>query len=445
MGEKIDKRSWTVAETTTRTYGQLVSRKLLRQEFGESCSRQQLYQFRDKYGWYPQFIARDPQYRMGEGIYRIPKDDEPLSNHGPKGAPDKVWRGLDSTQTDQDEAVPQVLEEPTLAAMEVIDRVTDHQEVEDGNLRRMRDLREQASILATVPSPLPSFVAFGDYEMVKAIIASRKFHPGYMPGPSGIGKTVMVRQACAELGREYIRVNITTETDEDDLIGGFRLRNGETVFDMGPVLVAMIRGAVLLIDEIDKASPKIMCLQPILEGEPITLKKIGITVTPADGFTVIATANTKGQGDDTGKFITSTIMDEAFLERFPVWVECGYPSIEIETEILTKTFEHAGGMLTKSSRAYCSTLARWAENIRAAAKEHAGEETMSTRRLCHIVRTFTVLGQGDKKNQAKALLLCLARFDDKTKRSFLDLYNKHVNDDGTPSNVGATPGAPKGW
>lgn len=308
----------------------------------------------------------------------------------------------------------------------------------------IEQLKAQASLLSTVPDKRPDFVPYGDYELSKTLVASRKFVVIFETGQTGIGKTLNWKQACAETEREFIRCNITTETDEDDLLGGFRLRNGETVFDFGPVPVAMIRGSVLLIDEVDKASEKIMCLQPVLEGEPVTLKKIGITIKPAPGFMIVATANTKGHGDDTGKFVTSRILDEAFLERFDFTLEHGYPPIEVENKILTETFKAEGGTLTPSTKAYFKTLATWAENIRASFLANSADDTISTRRLVKIVRTFNALGATDKRNQGKAIVLCLNRYSAKTKDTFIDLYNKHVNDDGTPSNVG-TAAPPKNF
>jgi MoxR-like ATPase len=454
MGLKLHKKSgWHIASTTTKTYGQMVSRQLLREQFGEQVTRQQLLEFKAKFGWMPQFIYRDPQYRISEGVYRIPRDNEPLSNHGPKGKPAKVWH---KTSPDEgsvvipNEDAPPSVDVPAPIAHAAFDEAVptfrNDTDYSASDVQKLIDkLQREASALAHIPNKLVEFVPYGDYDLVKTIVESRQFHPLFISGLSGCGKTLNIKQACAEAGREYIRCPITTETDEDDLLGGFRLRKGETHFDMGPVIVAMIRGAVLLLDEIDKAGSKIMCLQPILENEPITLKKIGVTIKPAPGFTVFATANTKGQGDDTGKFITSAILDEAFLERFPIWIDHMYAPADIETEILVRTFQQSGGAVTKSSRAYCATLARWAENIRKAYNEAATENVISTRRLCHIVRTYKVLGTADKNNQAKALLLCLSRFDEKTKKTFLDLYNKHVNDDGTPSNVGGAPSAPSNW
>jgi MoxR-like ATPase len=285
---------------------------------------------------------------------------------------------------------------------------------------------------------LPGYIAYDPYPLIKTVVASKVFHPILITGPSGIGKTLGPKQACAELGREFVRANITIESDEDDLVGGFRLGQGETYFDLGPVPLAMLRGCPLVLDEVDKASPKIECLKALLEGEPLIIKKIRTRIEPSPGFTVFATANTKGQGDESGKFVTSTVLDEAFLERFPNTIEQPYPTVEQETLILKGYFEALGGKMDRSNAAFCTTLAKWAENIRQAAAGNAAENTMSTRRLTFVMKTYYVLGSKDRKNQAMALNLCLSRYDDTTRKTFKDLYNKHV-DSGAASNVGAAP------
>ena len=219
--------------------------------------------------------------------------------------------------------------------------------------------------------------------------------------------------------REYIRVNITVDTDEDDLIGGFRLKNGETVFELGPVPIAMLRGAVLTIDEIDLAGSKIMCLQPVLEGQPLLIKKLGVTIHPASGFTVFATANTKGRGSDDGKYVGTNLLNEAFLERFNATIEQDYPGVAVEKKILSKTYETLGGTNTASTAAFFELLAKWADAIRATFKEGAIEDLITTRRLCHIVKLYAVFG--DPK---RALTLALNRFDTSVQQKFLDFYAK---------------------
>jgi hypothetical protein len=301
---------------------------------------------------------------------------------------------------------------------------------------RLANIAQEASALSTVPDKNPCFVPFGDYDMVRTVIQSRQFFPIFITGLSGYGKTMSVEQACAAEKREYIRANITLETDEDDLLGGFRLKNGSTVFELGPVIVAMLRGAVLLLDEVDLASPKIMCLQPILEGKPITLKKLGITVSPAPGFTVFATANTKGRGSEDGKFIGTGLLNEAFLERFPVTVEQEYPGIVVEKKILAKSFEAMGFKMTEHATTFFDTLSRWAEAIRVTYAEGGIEDLISTRRLVHIVRAYAIFGGDD----TKALAFCVNRFDAKVKDAFCDLYNKLAPDTTAPSNVGSLDG-----
>lgn len=284
---------------------------------------------------------------------------------------------------------------------------------------RIADLTSQASLLARVPEKSSAFVPFGDFDAVKRVIASRVFCPVFITGHSGNGKTFQIEQACAQEKREYVRVNITAETDEDDLIGGFRLKDGETVFELGPVVVAMLRGAVLLLDEVDLAGPKVMCLQPVLEGNALTIKKLGITVKPASGFTVFATANTKGRGSDDGKYIGTNLLNEAFLERFNFTIEQAYPAIATEKKILTKTFESLGGEPTDEVVVFFETLAKWADAIRQTFNEDGIEDLISTRRLVHIVKTYRIFGDEDR-----AITLCLNRFDTSVKAKFLDFYAK---------------------
>ena len=260
------------------------------------------------------------------------------------------------------------------------------------------------------PQKDDSFVQFGNFGDVKKIIKSRLFYPTFITGLSGNGKTFSVEQACAQLGRELIRVNITVETDEDDLIGGFRLVNGETVWHNGPVIEALQRGAVLLLDEIDLASNKILCLQSILEGKGVFLKKIGKWVAPSEGFNVFATANTKGKGSDDGRFIGTNVLNEAFLERFPVTFEQEYPSVAVEQKILNKIC---------SDTDFCKRLADWADIIRKTFYDGGIEDIISTRRLVHIVKAYSIFA-----DKAKAIQVCINRFDDETKQAFLELYDK---------------------
>jgi len=261
-----------------------------------------------------------------------------------------------------------------------------------------------------IPEKDDSFVKFGNFGDLKKIIQSRVFYPTFITGLSGNGKTFSVEQACAQLGRELIRVNITIETDEDDLIGGFRLVDGATVWHNGPVIEALERGAVLLLDEVDLASNKILCLQSILEGNGVFLKKIGKFVRPSAGFNVIATANTKGKGSDDGRFIGTNVLNEAFLERFPVTFEQDYPTTTTETKILNKLCDDEN---------FCKRLADWADIIRKTFYDGGIEEIISTRRLVHIVKAYSIFG-----DKAKAIQVCVNRFDDETKQAFLELYDK---------------------
>ena len=261
----------------------------------------------------------------------------------------------------------------------------------------------------------PTFVPWGAYNDVTKIIKSEMFYPVYISGLSGNGKTFMVEQAAAKLNREFIRVQINPETDEDDLIGGFRLINGETVFSKGPVLKAMENGAILLLDEIDRATNKIMCLQGILEGKPVLVKKTGETISPAPGFTVIATANTKGKGSEDGRFTAASIIDDAFLERFTVAVDQQFPAVSVEKKIVLNHMKKFGAV----DESFAENLVTWADIIRKTFYDDGVDEVISTRRLCHIVQTFSIFN-----DKMKSLDLCIARFDDDTKTAFLDLYTK---------------------
>ena len=332
-------------------------------------------------GW-----LKSDDYRVSRGIYSLPIDgndfspslkDVPLTEEKPK------------TQTaDVNETVNQ--------AAYIVSSLT-------GNI---------------VPTKDPVFVPWGHFKDIKSIVSSKQFYPIFITGLSGNGKTMNVSQACAQAKRECIRVNITIETDEDDLLGGYRLQDGQTVWQNGPVIEAMERGALLLLDEIDLASNKIMCLQPILEGNGVFLKKINKFVKPADGFNVIATANTKGQGSDDGKFIGTNILNEAFLERFPITVEQAYPTNKIETKILNNVMTQKG-LTKKDDEKFADNLVTWADIIRKTFYEGGIDEIISTRRLVHIVEAFSIF-----KNKMKAIELCTNRFELDTKTSFLDLYTK---------------------
>jgi hypothetical protein len=266
-----------------------------------------------------------------------------------------------------------------------------------------------------IPEKDNTFVKFGNFADIKRIIQSRLFYPTFITGLSGNGKTFSVEQSCAQLNRELIRVNITIETDEDDLIGGFRLVDGNTAWHNGPVIEALERGAILLLDEIDLASNKILCLQSILEGKGVFLKKIGRWVKPVSGFNVIATANTKGKGSDDGRFIGTNVLNEAFLERFPVTFEQSYPAPAVEQKIL----EGVALDLGVEDREFCKRLVDWGDIIRKTFYDGGIEEIISTRRLVHIIRAYSIF-----QDKAKAIQVCVNRFDDETKQAFLELYDK---------------------
>jgi hypothetical protein len=266
-----------------------------------------------------------------------------------------------------------------------------------------------------IPKRLHTYVKWGHYRDIATIIESKMFYPVYLTGLSGNGKTMMVEQAAAEANREFIRVQITPETDEDDLIGGFRLVNGETVFSKGPVIKAMEAGAILLVDEIDRGSNKLMALQGVLEGKPVLIKKTGELVSPAHGFNIIATSNTKGKGSEDGRFIAATIIDEAFLERFTITMEQPYPVAAVEKKIVIKHMELYGSV----DNDFAENLTKWSGAIRKTFEDGGVDEIISTRRLCHIAQTFSIF-----KDRKKAIELCVARFDDDTRAAFVDLYSK---------------------
>ena len=323
----------------------------------------------------PQWLTKDKQYRVDRGLFKLPNIDDDVSED----------TKVSKTETVKDNKVNE--------AAYIVSSLT-------GDI---------------VPKKDSVFVSFGNYPDVKSIVKSKMFYPVFITGLSGNGKTMGVTQACAENRRELIRVNITIETDEDDLLGGYRLKDGQTVWQNGPVIEAMERGAVLLLDEIDLASNKIMCLQPILEGSGIFVKKINKFVKPADGFNVIATANTKGQGSEDGKFIGTNVLNEAFLERFPITFEQKYPSVKIEEKILIKTLEKNG----KKDQSFCKKLVTWADVIRKTFFDGGVDEIISTRRLVHIVQAYAIF-----KDKLKAIEVCTNRFDEDTKNSFVELYQK---------------------
>ena len=266
-----------------------------------------------------------------------------------------------------------------------------------------------------IPAAFEGFVAWGNFSKIEKVVKSGLFYPIFVTGLSGNGKTLMIEQVHAKMKKELIRVNITIETDEDDLLGGFRLVNGETKFVPGPVIEAMERGCTLLLDECDLGSNKLLALQPVLEGKGVFLKKINKWIIPKDGFNVMATANTKGKGSEDGRFIGTNILNEAFLERFAITMEQPYATAATEKKIVVNSMKKYGEV----DEGFATNLITWAEVIRKTFYDGGVDEVISPRRLDHIVKAFAIFG-----NKMEAIELCVARFDDDTKESFLDLYTK---------------------
>ena len=295
------------------------------------------------------------------------------------------------------------------------DRPVTPASVETKKVESTLDMSTYFNPAELIPKKDPLFVAHGHFSDLVKVLQSRKFYPVFETGESGTGKTYMTEQACAKLKREFIRVNITVETDEDDLLGHYALVDGNTVWQDGPVVIAMERGAVLLLDEIDLASNKVMCLQPILEGKGVYLKKINRMVKPAAGFTVVATANTKGKGSEDGRFVFTNILNEAFLERFPITMEVGYPAAQTEKKIVNKVLDSLG----VPDSDFAEKLVNWANAIRKTFYDGGIDEVIATRRLVHISNAFAIF-----KDRMKSIEMCVNRFDEDTKTSFLDLYSK---------------------
>lgn len=347
--------------------------------FGDTVTRQQLVTLSDE-GFKRQFWIESDEYRVGRGTYKLPLEEFGVNMAGVSA---------------------QVITMPTKERVEVKkSKIQSVARIEEG---------------AIIPKVNSLYVPFGFFNSMKSIVKSERYYPVFVSGLSGNGKTLMVEQACAQTKREWIRVNISPETDEDDLIGGFRLLDGETKWFDGPVIQAMKAGSVLVLDEIDRGSNKLMCIQGVLEGKGILIKKTGEYVEPAQGFNVIATANTKGKGDETGRYMAATILDDAFLERFPITVEQEYPDVKIEAKILAKVFDNLG----MTDKSFADNLVKWADIIRKTFEEGAIDEIISTRRLVHIAEAYTIFG-----DKMEAIKLCINRFDAETKNAFLDLYSK---------------------
>ena len=341
---------------------------------------------------YPYWLVTKSEYRYDRGQYKVP----------PSGQARPVKQANQARQ---------VQEEPELVELNI------------GSQAQVLQFR-QPKLLdesdCAIPTKYPDYVPFGFYKDLFGIVKSKMFYPVFVTGLSGNGKTLMVEQVCAELKRECIRVNISIETDDTDLLGSFALINGNTIYRDGPVLQAMKKGAILLIDEVDRGSNKLMCLQGILEGKPYYNKKTGEVVTPAEGFSIIATANTKGRGSEEGRYL-SQILDDAFLERFPITVEQEYPDVKTEKKILSPLLE---------DKDFVENLCQWADVVRQSFEQGATDEIISTRRLVHIAKAFGIF-----KDRMKAIELCVNRFDTETKMAFLDLYSKVDNTVESPANT----------
>lgn len=347
----------------------------------ETISRKEIVKVCDDYNVeFPNWLTQNSEFHVARGVYVFPLQYNTL----PKSK-------VTMAKTSPEKETTAVAMAPVLAVAPKLD-------------------------VSYVPETVRGYVPFGHFNDVRAIVRSKRFYPVFVTGLSGNGKTMMIDQTCSAEKREMIRVNITIETDEDDLLGGFRLVDGKTVWHNGPVVTAMERGAILLLDEVDLGSNKLMCLQPVLEGKAVFLKKIGKVITPAPGFNIIATANTKGKGSDDGRFIGTNVLNEAFLERFSITMEQEYPSNKIESKILNNVMRSAG----VESKEFVDLLIRWAEVIRKSFYDGAVSEIISTRRLVHICEAFAIFGQ----NREKAITLCLNRFDSDTKKTFLDFYAK---------------------
>ena len=369
----------------------------------DSVSKIDLHNIAESAGLkFPHWITRDKNspLKVGRGLWKIPVNGSVAVKSSP--SPKKK--------------VEKVVAEPVFDAtpIEVVPDVDTRPIVKESSVVEMT--KGTTSTVTNIPSKDPLFVPFGNFSDVNSIFKSNMFYPIYVTGLSGNGKTFMIEQAAAKAGRELFRVNITVETDEDDLLGGFRLVDGETVWFDGPVVEAMRKGAIVLLDEVDLASTKIMCLQPVLEGKGVFLKKINEFVECADGFNVVATANTKGKGDDTGNFMGAGVLNEAFLERFPITVEQEYPSNAVEKKILNKVFDK----LNINDSEFVDKLINWADVIRKTYVEGAIDQLITTRRLVHISNAYAIFNM----DRMKAISMCVNRFDDETKMAMIDLYTK---------------------
>jgi len=359
-------------------------------EYGDTVTSKQILDFAEHKGLpVPYFLLRNEKKKVGRGKYRL------------------CTRAALLKRTNSDK---ETTEEPVAEAAMVQSATAEKHQVIDMRSRRAVNITD-----SFVPDKLDTYCQFGFHKDLKNILNSKAFYPIYITGLSGNGKTLMVEQVCAQLGRELIRVNITKLTDETDLIGSYELIDGNTVRREGPVITAMRRGAVLLLDETDYGTESLLCLNGVLEGKPYFDKKTGEVIHAAPGFNVVATANTKGKGDAEGRFIGANVLNEAFLERFAITVEQEYPKTVVEKKILKLNFEKLG----LDDEQFVDRLVVWADVIRKSFDEGAVDELISTRRLVHIAKAFSIF-----KERMKAIELCLNRFDTETKIAFLDLYTK---------------------
>jgi hypothetical protein len=263
-----------------------------------------------------------------------------------------------------------------------------------------------------VPSLNANFVPWGNYHLIKKLINHDKFMTAYITGETGNGKTLNFEQACAELKRELIVVPITAFTDEDDLFGGFRLVGGDTVWVDGPVIEAMKRGAILLLDEVDNGTEPLMSLQAVLQGNSYFVKKLGRVVEPTDGFAVFATANTKGDGD--GDYVFTNVLNKAFLDRFKILVEQPYPSIAVERKIVSRWIKYNAPHVPNS---WTNNITKFVDVVRNTYKEGGISEQISTRRLVDMTMMYGMLG-----NASEAIKLTTNRFDTDTQVAMLALW-----------------------
>lgn len=345
----------------------------------------------------PQWFTKDMSVRAGRGKYHVP--------FAPKigGKPSLQFPQRKQKAVAEETIMPEL--NPTL------EKITHAPKLRIASMTT--DIEEQG----IVPPVYKNYRPFGNFDDLKAIIASKQFYPVFITGPSGNGKSMSVEQACAKLGREFIPVPMTAETDEGDLLGNYVLINNEMVWRDGSVTVAARRGAVVCIDEVDYGAQNLSCLQRVLEGKPFLLKKKGEIITPAKGFQIIVTANTKGKGSEDGRYMFTNVLNESFLERFPITFEQEWAPNAIELKIVKGELEEAG----RADDEFATNLVTWATVVRKAHDNEAAlQEVISTRRLVHIARAYPIFN-GDR---LKCITYCLNRFDELTKRALIDLYTK---------------------